>query len=229
MKQKSTGKLIAGSVLLVSFIGVMVVIFMPIFDGGNALDYLDNLYNSISKGSANYIGKMERLVEEHPEQAVTLTLWFSDRAVAGRAAILFRKLGAEAVEDDGTLRVAGQINAILSACLEDADTAYHNRGEELAAKYGMEARASLHAWWAILDAAEKELNRQKLFDAAHLVHAVQTKAVECSYNYYGIEPGKIGERWGTVLFSLVFYVIYTIWYGYAIMFLFEGLGLRLAH
>ena len=34
---------------------------------------------------------------------------------------------------------------------------------------------------------------------------------------------------GYVLFSLVFYVIYTIWYGYAVMFLFEGLGFRLAH
>lgn len=229
MKRNTTGKLFAGIALLVSFVGVMFVIFMPIFDGGNALNYLDNLYNSISKGSAYYIPKMERLLEEHPDQAVALTLRFSDPAVAARAGILFGALGAEVGDDDGVLKVAGQLDAILSACLKDAEAAYHNRGDELAAKYGMEARASLHAWWAALGAAEKDLNRQKRFDAAHLVHAVQTKAVECSYNYYGIEPGNIGEQWGTVLFSLVFYVIYTIWYGYAIMFLFEGVGLRLAH
>jgi hypothetical protein len=30
------------------------------------------------------------------------------------------------------------------------------------------------------------------------------------------------------LFSLVFYVLYTFWYGYAIMYIFEGLGFELA-
>jgi hypothetical protein len=30
-----------------------------------------------------------------------------------------------------------------------------------------------------------------------------------------------------VIFSLIFYVVYTLWYGFAIMFLFEGWGLQL--
>lgn len=229
MKHNTTGRLIAGMTLLVSFIGVMVIIFMPLFDGGNALDYLDNLYNSISKGSAYYIPKMAHLVDEHPDQTLTLILKLGDNDVAERAATVLEAAGTDVSLDGATLRVTGRANAMLSACLEDAESAYHNRGDELAAKYGMEARASLHAWWVILSAAEKDLNRQKLFDAAHLVNAVQTKAVECSYNYFGIQPGKIGDRWGTVMFSLVFYVVYTVWYGYAIMFLFEGLGLRLSH
>ena len=44
----------------------------------------------------------------------------------------------------------------------------------------------------------------------------------------GIEAQEIKTRWGTVLFSLVFYVLYTIWYGYGIMYIFEGLGFELA-
>ena len=75
---------------------------------------------------------------------------------------------------------------------------------------------------------EKDLNRQKLFAAAQLTHSVQAKTVECAYNYYGIEAQEIKNRWGTVLFSLVFYVLYTIWYGYGIMYIFEGLGFELA-
>ena len=58
---------------------------------------------------------------------------------------------------------------------------------------------------------------------------VVKKAVEPSYNYYKIEPRKIGDLWGIVLFSLVFYVVYTMWYGFAIMFMFEGWGMRLEH
>jgi hypothetical protein len=229
MSEKSTGKLIAGIVLLVSFAAVMFVIFMPIFEGGNALNYLDNLYNSISKGSAYYIVKMEHLVDEHPTEDVSLTLVMEDAAAANRAASVLTTNGISAKTNGDNIAVLGDLNSILDACLEDAETAYHNRGDDLTAKYGMDPRASLHSWWGVLKAMEKDLNRQKRFAAAHLVHAIQTKAVECSYNYYGIAPSKIGDRWGTVLFSLVFYVIYTIWYGYAIMFLFEGLGFKLAH
>ena len=29
--------------------------------------------------------------------------------------------------------------------------------------------------------------------------------------------------------TLVFYVVYTVWYGFAIIFMFEGWGLKLSH
>ena len=83
-------------------------------------------------------------------------------------------------------------------------------------------------WWAVLGAAEKDLNRQKLFSAAQLTHTVQAKTVECAYNYYGVEPERISDKIGIVILSLLFYVVYTCWYGYAIMYMFEGLGFELA-
>jgi hypothetical protein len=92
----------------------------------------------------------------------------------------------------------------------------------------MEARPTLYTWWQALSTMEKDLNRQKLFAAARLTHTVQAKTVECAYNYYGIEAQAIKDRWGTVLFSLLFYVLYTVWYGYGIMYVFEGLGFELA-
>ncbi|GAI79938.1 unnamed protein product, partial [marine sediment metagenome] len=64
---------------------------------------------------------------------------------------------------------------------------------------------------------------------AKIVALVVKKAVESSYNYYKIEPQKIADRLGIVIFSLVFYVIYTLWYGFAVMFMFEGWGLSLEH
>ena len=38
---------------------------------------------------------------------------------------------------------------------------------------------------------------------------------------------KKGSRIGIVIASLVFYVVYTVWYGFALMYLVEGLGLRI--
>ncbi len=225
IKKKELG---IGIFLLVTFAAVMVMIFMPILDGGNALNYLDNLYNSISKGSAYYIPKVEHLVEENGSEVVTLNLKLDDSRAALAAEPLFVRAGATTAVEGATLMVNGDIETIFGTCLEDAESAYHNRGEDLEARYGTNARTTLHNWWQALGAMEKDLNRQKIFDAAKLTHTVQAKTVECAYNYYGIESQAIKDRWGTVLFSLVFYVLYTIWYGYGIMFVFEGLGFALS-
>ena len=228
MSKTNTTKLGIGITLLVSFIIVLVIFFMPVFEGKNGLDYLDNLYNSISKGSAYYIPKVEHLVEDHGSEVVTLNLKMADAAVARAVEPLFAKTGVTTSVEANNLMVNGDLNTIFSACLVDADAAYHNRGEELEQKYGTSARATLFGWWNALREMERDLKRQKLFKAADLTHTVQAKTVECAYNYYGIEAQNIKERWAIVLFSLVFYVIYTVWYGYAIMYIFEGLGFELA-
>lgn len=225
LKKKELG---IGVFLLATFTAVMIGIFLPLVDGENALNYLDNLYNSISKGSAYYIPKVEHLVEEHGSETVTLNLKMPDSKTARTAEQLFSKTGATTAVEENNLMVNGDLGVIFDACLEDAESAYHNRGEDHLARYGMEARPTLHTWWQSLGAMEKDLNRQKLFAAAQLTHTVQAKTVECAYNYYGIEAQAIKDRWGTVLFSLLFYVLYTIWYGYGIMFVFEGLGFELA-
>ena len=228
MKRIKKKELGIGIFLLATFSAVMIGIFMPLIDGENALNYLDNLYNSISKGSAYYIPKVEHLVEDHGSEAVTLSLTMQSAEAAANAERLFTRSGTTAKAEGTTLSVSGDLEAIFKTCLEDAESAYHNREEDLVARYGMQVRPVLHSWWLALKAMEKELNRQKLFSAAQLTHTVQAKTVECAYNYYGIEAQEIKNRWGTVLFSLVFYVIYTIWYGYGIMYVFEGLGFELA-
>ncbi len=221
-------KLAIGITLLVSFIIVLVIFFMPVFGGQNGLNYLDNLYNSISKGSAYYIPKVQHLVEDHGSKEVTLNLKMADAAAAAAVEPVFAGAGITTAVENDTLMVNGDLAEIFSICLADADDAYHNRDEALEAKYGVGARKVMYGWWAALTAIEKDLKRQKIFDSADLAHTVQAKTVECAYNYYGIEPQKISEKWAIVLFSLVFYVVYTVWYGYAIMYIFEGLGFELA-
>jgi hypothetical protein len=225
IKKKELG---VGLFLMVTFIAVMVVIFTPITKDGNVLNYLDNLYNSISKGSANYIEKVEHLVEEHGSEVVTLNLKMDDSQAAEKAEPLFAKAGLTTAVENNNLMVNGDLEVIFRACVDDAESAYHNRNEDFIDRYGVDARYALYSWWQSLKAMEKDLNRQKLFPAAQLTHTVQAKTVECAYNYYGIEVQEIRNRWGTVLLSLVFYVLYTIWFGYGIMYIFEGLGFELA-
>ena len=222
-------KFYGGVGLMIGFVIVLAIFFSPLYGGTNCLDYLDNLYNSISKGSAYYIPKVKEESATFMDHTVTVTLTLADGKQAEQTAPLFEAAGASATVSNAQLIVTGDWGAILQNCLADADAMYKNEGQAVSDKYGYEGKRVLYNWWKALKEIEKDLKNQKKFKAAKITALVMKKAVESSYNYYKIEPQKIGDRWSIVLFSLIFYVIYTLWYGFAIMYMFEGWGMRLGH
>jgi hypothetical protein len=218
-----------GVAMLAGFAVVLIIIFMPVFGGQNGLDYLDSLYNSISKGSAYYIPKVKEETDAFKGSSVSVTLVMAEEERAKQAVPLFMNGGALVNVSGKELKVSGDLGQILANCLDDADLMYHNDGKELSAKYGYDEQRILLNWWVALNHMEADLKHQKKFKEAKVVSLVTKKAVELGYNYYEVDPQKIGDRVGIVIFSLVFYVIYTLWYGFAIMFMFEGWGMRLGH
>jgi len=215
--------------MLVGFFVILTLIFSPIFKGQNGLEYFDDLYNSISKGSAYYIPKVKQETDAFSGKSVNVAVEMADDAQTQQTAALFMKGGALVNVSGNRLKVEGDLGKILANCLADADHMYINDGQAVSAKYGYNEKQVLFNWWQALKAMDKDLKKQKQFEAAKAVTLVVNKAVETSYNYYQIEPQKISDRAGVVIFSLVFYVVYTLWYGFAIMYMFEGWGLRLEH
>ena len=218
-----------GVVLLAGFAAVLAAFLSPIFGGQNGLNYLDNLYNSISKGSAYYIPGAKQQSAEFVGRSVSVTLTMADAEQAEQTIGLFEAGGAQTQTGAAELGVSGDLGRILERCLTDADAMYHNDGAAVADTYGYDERRVLYNWWCALKEMEKHLKKQSLFREADVVAAVRKKAVETSYNYYTIEPESITNKLGIVVFSLVFYVIYTMWYGFGFMYVFEGWGMRLDH
>jgi hypothetical protein len=215
--------------LIIGFVIVLILFFLPFYRGKNGLNYLDNLYNSISKGSAYYIPGVKEETDRFKGDMVNMTLTLANAKQAEQSALLFRAAGAEATVNGAVLKVAGDLGKILGNALADADTMYKNEGQKVAEKYGYDGRLALFNWWKAMQAMDKDLGKQRKFKEAKVVILAQKRAVEASYNYYGVNAQNIGHRWGAVVFSLLFYVVYTLWYGFAIMFMFEGWGLRLGH
>ena len=215
--------------LMVVFIIVLIIFFSPVFKGQNGLEYLDDLYNSISKGSAYYIADLKEEALNFSGTSVKLDLTMKNSKQAQQSVTLFTKSAASASVSDSELKVAGDFAKILDNCLTDADHMYNNQGQKVAGKYGYEEKRVLYNWWTAMKEMDKNLKKQKLFKEAKFVTTVKKKAVESSYNYYKIVPQRISDKYGTVIFSLIFYVVYTLWYGFAIMFMFEGWGMQLEH
>jgi len=222
-------KFTTGLVLMALFAVVFVSIFMPLFGGRNGLEYLDNLYNSIAKGSAYYIDAVRTDVQALDQMDLTMDLTMKSAVQAQQTVPLFMHAGAQVGRDGAHLTVTGNMTRILSRCLDDAQLMYDNDGAAVTAKYSFAEKTVLYNWWCALKAMDFSLKKQKRFKAAKIAEAVKKKAVETAYNYYGIQAQNISDRFGVVLFSLIFYVVYTLWYGFGIMDLFEGWGLRLEH
>ncbi len=215
--------------LMAGFLAVLVMMFLPLFDGKNALNALDALYNTISKGSAYYIPKLKKDAETYAGKNIAVNITMSDENTAKETEQLFTKSGAAVTVSGANLSVNGDIGKILANCLDDSDEMFHNQGEKIKAKYNCEERKVMVNWWNALKSMDKDLKKQEKFAEAKPIHMVMKKGVECSYNYYKVDPQNISDRWAIVLFSLVFYVVYTVWYGFSIMFMFEGSGFKLEH
>jgi hypothetical protein len=218
-----------GVALIGSFLVVLVLLFLPLFNGQNALEFLDNLYNSISKGSANYLPGVKEEILGFKNREIDVSFSMADEKQASQTAQLFEAGGGRAHAKENGLKVEGDMAGFLLNALDDAEKMYANQGEHLRNKYGYDERRVLYNWWSALKVMDLELSKQKLFKEAKLVAVVQNKAVETAYNYYGIEAQSIRDKYGIVIVSLFFYVIYTLWYGFGVLYLFEGLGLKLGH
>ena len=215
--------------MMAAFFLVLGLIFMPLFGDQNGLEYLDDLYNSISKGSAYYIPEVQEKAAVFAGDRIQVELVFPDDRLAQQSSSLFRKSGAIVNVSGTSLKVDGDLGQILARALKDSDDMYHNDTQALKARYTFEARQTLFNWWNVLGNLETALVDQKKFKAAKVVALANQKAVETAYNYHGINPQKIMDKVWVVIFSLIFYVIYTLWFGFGIMYMFEGWGMRLEH
>jgi hypothetical protein len=218
-----------GIAMMLAFIVVMVIIFSPVFNGKNGLQYMDDLYNCISKGSAYTIPQLKKKANKFMGNTVNATLAMKDNEQAEKTASLLKKAGAEVTISGFELKVTGDFGKILIHCLGDADLMYYNDGRALVSKYNYNEREVMYNWWVALKAMDRDLKKQKKFQESKTIGEVSKKGVELSYNYYKVEPQKLVDRLGVVIFSLVFYVAYTLWYGFSIMFMFEGWGMKLEH
>jgi hypothetical protein len=221
--------------MVVAFFVLLAVIFSPVFPGktkshkDNGLNYIDNLFNTISKGSSYFIPDSLEAGEKYIGKAVSVKIKADNEKQAMEFKNLLEGSGAQVVVTGKELAIKGDIGLILKGSLADADLVYNNNGKAVADKYGLSEKQVLYDWWMAFKAIGADLTKQKEFKNAKVLANAQKKALEPAYNYYGVEMMKWQENIALILLALGFYVVYTLWYGFGIMYLFEGLGLKIGH
>ena len=225
-----------GTVFAISFIGVLFMIFSPVFGGRNGLQFADNSFNKLAKGSSYFIPKISKDNEAFMGRMFMVSIK-ADKpddnpgAAEKRAENISKVMttaGAK-VEVTGTsLKIEGDLGKVLASALKDSDAMYKNQGEIIKTRYGQNDEKQMFRQWAnALAPMTKAFQKEKKIEEAKMVSAVMKKAVEPAYNFYQIEGEKVVDHAGMLSGLLVFYVAYTMWWGYAIFYIFDGIGLTM--
>lgn len=227
-----------GIILLLSFVGILILIFLPIYPQGmNGLEYADELFNKLAKGSAYYIPKVKKDVEKFKGVILDITIDVKKATDkpgdaekrAERIIKVFTTNGIKAEAEGSKVKIKDDLGVILMAALEDSEQMYHNNGDYIKKKYDVaddeKMKQMFRQWHNAFTEINKKLTLEKKAKEANIVKKVMTSAIEPAYNFYGIQAVKIGDKAALASGLLLFYILYTIWYGFGVLYLFEGLGL----
>ena len=229
-----------GLLLMASFVAVFIVFFLPVFpgqDGGektNGLVYADHLFNTLSKGSANFFDpgleradSVDKTATKAQGKNVDLEVPFKDAAQQELAMALLKENKFDVTSAEGKLHIKGELYPLLKVVLADSLLTYENKLDDVGKKHNADGRAVMKTWWQTLTNMIKPMQKAGQVEEATVVATTISKAIEPSYNFYGITPLKVKDNIPLVAGFLIFYVIYTMWYGFAIFELFEGIGLTM--
>jgi hypothetical protein len=127
---------------------------------------------------------------------------------------------------DGRVRIVTDLGLLAKAATEDADLLFKGEEQELQNKYGISGKEVIYYWWTAFDGLVRRYVQENRPAEADFASFMTTSVLEPSYNFAGIKSKSISENVGILVLLLVFYILYTLWLGFSVMYLFEGIGIR---
>lgn len=224
-------KLRLGISLLASFAILFYFLLTPVFKDSagqklTGLQYADQLFNELSKGSSYFIPAAQIAARSVSGKTAALNVPLGSETLVPVAEKLLAGADASNIRSrDGHMIFRADLSRLLSAATDDSALLYDNDGAALRQKYGFPPLEVASAWWHLLEPCIHALQKRKLNSEAAAVETVTRRAIEPGNNFYGITARKVADNIPLLCAFLLFYVIYTVWYGFAIYEVFDGLGL----
>lgn len=193
----------------------------------SGLEWADGLFNQLAKDSTYFIPGAVKLAGRF--EGITVDFGVNPRW-PGTDSLLAKILQANAfsatILNDGRVRIKGDLGLLGKAASADAELLFKGHEKDLQGRYGLEGKEVLYYWWIAFDGLTRRFIQENRSSEADFTRFMTIRVLEPSYNFAGIETRNITENAGTVSFLLGFYVFYTLLYGFSILFIFEGLGIK---
>lgn len=237
-----------GILLLASFGVIFALIMSPLFKDHNGnpqtgLEFSDDFFNKLAKNSSDYFtqvketaakqkGKQLAVVapvakpdpKDEPDAAKAQAKANADAQAIAKA---LQAAGATVEIKENVLTVKCDLGAVLDFATTKAQKSFAIVGADADKPENVADRKMLKDLWKGFGAMVKPLQKEGKVAEAKALDTVMKKGIEPAYNFYGIPGEPVSKNIFLLTFLLVFYVVYTMWYGYGIFYTFEGLGMSM--
>ena len=103
-----------GLLLGITFLGVLFLIFQPIFPGGKTgLDFADDLFNKLAKGSSYFIPEVAKANEKFMGTNFSVTIKLDKPEQVDNAIKVLAAGGAQATAKETQLAISGDLGKLL--------------------------------------------------------------------------------------------------------------------
>jgi hypothetical protein len=212
---------------LILFSLILGIWLSPWGNHRSGLERVDQLFNQMAKNSTYFIPDAVMLAQKFEGTTVDFGIhsrWPGDDA--RMVQILRSNRLSAAPLGDGRVRIKGDLGRMGQSASVDAELLYKGQESDLRAKYGCNEKEVIYCWWVAFDGLTRRFIQENRSSEADFTRFMATRVLEPVYNFAGIESRSIGQNIWTVAFFLGFYLLYTLLYGFSILFLFEGLGIQ---
>lgn len=193
----------------------------------SGLERVDQLFNQLAKNSTYFIPDAVKLARKFEGTAADFGIYSRWPGDDARMAQILRANGlSAALLGDGRVRIKGDLGQMGQSASVDADLLFKAQESDLRAKYGCNEKEVIYCWWVAFDGLTRRFIQENRSSEADFTRFMTTRVLEPAYNFAGIESRSIGENIWTVAFFLGFYLLYTLLYGFSILFLLEGFGIQ---
>ena len=122
---------VKGMLMLITFGILFCALLFPIMrdERGNhltGLQYADNVFNELSKGSSNFIPQCRQVSDTMKGKTVTVSIPFKKAELMDTAIAVFKKAGLDAKNDNGRFAFSGDLGAILGLATDMSEKLYQN-------------------------------------------------------------------------------------------------------
>lgn len=226
---RNPGKFRMGVAGLAVFAALFAISVRPIVHDQSVLAWADGLFNSLAKDSVNYMEDGVRQAKRFEGTDIDLSIKARDLWDPAKVKGVIEHGGGQAsVLKDGRVRIQGDLGKLGMAAVADAGLAFANKDKEMCDRHGATSCRVLYYWWTVFDGLTRRYIQNGDAKQAEFTKYMMTKVLEPAYNFRGLRARDIGQNALPATVLLVAYVVFTLWYGVSILYIFEGLGITVS-
>ncbi len=188
MMKYSIKTLFASLLLLFLSIGALGTMYLPLEDGKNSFEIMENTFNSLRKGITPPFDELNVANRANLGKSFSANLTFSNRRMTEAATRILLRNKLMVTPKGRTLKIQGDLGYTLKYLMDDVHQLYLNGNKKIENKYGMSSTQSMFVVDRILKKLAISMKSKRMTAQEKLINKIRFEELVPAYNLRSAPP-----------------------------------------